>query len=39
MAMQALADIALRRPRRLAEITQHIGELSTIRTPAMKARG
>jgi len=39
MAMQALADIALRRPRRLAEITQHISELSTIGTPAMKARG
>jgi len=39
MAMQALADIALRRPRRLAEVTQHISELSTIGTPAMRARG
>jgi hypothetical protein len=39
MAMQALADIALRRPRRLAEITQHISELSTTGTPAMRARG
>jgi hypothetical protein len=39
MAMQALTDIALRRPRRLSEITRHIVELSTIGTPAMKARG
>jgi hypothetical protein len=39
MAMQALADIALRSPRRLPEITLHIEELSIIGTPAMKARG
>ncbi len=39
MAMQALADIALRRPRRLTEVTQHTSELSTTGTPAMRARG
>jgi hypothetical protein len=39
MAMQALADIALRCPSRLAEVTRHIQELSIIGTPAMKARG
>jgi hypothetical protein len=39
MAMQALADIAIRSPRRLPEITRHIEELSIIGTPAMKARG
>lgn len=39
MAMQALADIALRSPRLLAEIRQHIEELAVIGTPAMKARG
>jgi len=39
MAMQALADIALRRRHRLTEITNHIEELSIIGTSAMKARG
>jgi hypothetical protein len=39
MSMQALADIALRSPRLLAEVTQHIKELTVIGTPAMKARG
>lgn len=39
MTMQALTDIALRRPQRLPEITRHIEELSAIGTPAMKARG
>ncbi len=38
MAMQALTDIALRSPRLLPEIKQHIKELSAIGTPAMKAR-
>jgi hypothetical protein len=38
MAMQALADIALRSHRLLPEIKQHIEELFVIGTPAMKAR-
>lgn len=39
MAMQALADIALRHPRYRPEVEQHIEELVVIGTPAMKARG
>lgn len=38
MAMQALADIALRSHRLLPEITRHIEELTVIGTPAMRAR-
>lgn len=38
MAMQALADIALRSHRLLPEITRHIEELTVVGTPAMKAR-
>ena len=38
MSMQALADIALRSPRWLPPIKQHIEELSVMGTPAMKAR-
>src|SRR5574341_735321 len=39
MAMQSLADVAIRNPRLLTEVKQHIGELTAIGTPAMKARG
>ncbi len=39
MAMQALADIALRHPRYLPGVEQHIEELVVIGTPAMQARG
>lgn len=39
MAMQGLADIALRSPRWRPEIVRHIKELSAIGTPAMRARG
>jgi HEAT repeat protein len=39
LAMQALADIALRNPQRRPELRQHIEELTVIGTPAMKARG
>jgi hypothetical protein len=39
MAMQAMADIALRNLRLLPDVKQHIEELSFIGTPAMKARG
>jgi HEAT repeat protein len=39
MAMQALADVALRSPRLLPEIRQHIEALAGNGTPAMQARG
>lgn len=39
MAMQALADIALRSLRFLPEVQRHIEELTATGTPAMKARG
>lgn len=39
MSMQALADIALRSPRLLPEIRQHIEKLAATGTPAMQARG
>ena len=39
MTMQALTDIALRRPHFLPEVKEHIQELSLIGSPAMKARG
>jgi len=39
MAMQALADLALRNRKRLPEIERHIKELTAIGTPAMSARG
>lgn len=39
LAMQALADIALRNRRLLPVIKPHIEELTALGTPAMKARG
>lgn len=39
LAMQALADIALRNRRLLPAIKPHIEELTALGTPAMKARG
>ncbi|MEB2362761.1 MAG: hypothetical protein HUU41_03175 [Bryobacteraceae bacterium] len=39
MAMQALADIALRSLRCLPEVQRHIEKLTATGTPAMKARG
>lgn len=39
MAMQALADIALRSRHRLPDVRRHIEELCATGTPAMKARG
>ena len=39
MAMQALADIAIRSPGHLPEVGRHIEELTASGTPAMKARG
>lgn len=39
MAMQALADIAIRSPRLMPLVKQHIEKLTVIGTPAMKARG
>lgn len=39
MAMQALADLALRSPRLMSEVRRHIEELTAVGTPAMKARG
>lgn len=39
LAMQALADIALRDEKLLPEVRERIGELCVIGTPAMRARG
>lgn len=39
LAMQALADIALRDEKLLPEVRRHIEELCVIGSPAMKARG
>lgn len=39
MAMQALADIAVRSPQFLPEVQGHIEELTATGTPAMQARG
>jgi hypothetical protein len=39
MAMQALADIAVRSPRLIPEVRRHIEQLMATGTPAMKARG
>ena len=39
LAMQALADMALRSRRFLPEVARHIAELSVTGTPAMQARG
>ena len=39
MAMQALADIAIRSHRLMPLVKQHIEKLTVIGTPAMKARG
>lgn len=39
MAMQAMADLALRSHRLMPEVKRHIEDLTAAGTPAMKARG